>query len=273
MSAAAGVAFGPLKPHPFTKMGQIHVGTSGFRYLHWRGVLYPQGLPERRWLDRYAQVFSTVELNATFYRLPTPETVSRWRRTVPAGFIFAAKGSRYLTHLKRLTDASTGLRRFYQPVRRLKEKLGVVLWQLPPQMKQADPERLDRFLAAQPAGVRQAVEFRSDAWYVPAVCEVLEKHGAAICEHDLLPRPPPAITGGFRYLRFHGATGKYAGRYGDAALRPWARSLERWRAQGKDAFVYFNNDLHGHAVADALALARRLELAPAREDDAQMWMG
>ncbi len=221
-------------------------------YRHWRGVLYREGLPQRQWLARYAELFDTVELNATFYRLPTPESVERWRDAAPPGFVFAVKGSRYLTHLKRLLDAGEGLRRFYDPVGRLGRKLGPVLWQLPPHMK-PDPERLDRVLGRVPAG-RHAVEFRDAAWYTEEVCAILDRHGAACCEHDLVDREPPRLTGSVRYVRFHGTTGRYAGRYGAAALRPRAGDYLASARRGADVFVYYNNDLGGHAVRDALDL-------------------
>jgi uncharacterized protein YecE (DUF72 family) len=231
-------------------MGRIRVGTSGWQYRHWRGILYPQGLPARAWLDRYATFFDTVEVNATFYRLPTRASVERWRDSAPPGFTYAVKGSRYLTHMKRLLDAADGLARFYRPVLRFGRTLGPVLWQLPPRMR-PDGERLDRFLAAQPAGIRCAVEFRDPAWYSEEICAVLDDHGAAFCEHDLVERAPPRLTGTFRYLRFHGASGQYAGRYGAAGLRTVAADLVARRAE---AWVYFNNDVGGHAVRDALAL-------------------
>jgi uncharacterized protein YecE (DUF72 family) len=221
-------------------------------YRHWRGVLYREGLPQRRWLERYVEVFDTVELNATFYRLPSAETVERWRDAVPRGFVFAVKGSRYLTHLRRLLDPGSGLARFYEPVARFGAKLGPVLWQLPPHMK-PDLARLDRFLGRLPAG-RHAVEFRDPAWYTEETCAVLDRHGAAFCEHDNVKRDPPRLTGGFRYVRFHGTSGRYSGRYGAAALRPFAESYLDAAARGVDVFVYFNNDLGGHAVRDALDL-------------------
>ena len=235
-------------------MARVRVGTSGWQYAHWRGVLYAEGLAQRRWLERYAQLFDTVELNATFYRLPSADAVDRWRALAPPGFTFAVKGSRYLTHMKRLLDAGPGLRRFFRPVSRLGEKLGPVLWQLPPRMK---PElaRLDRFLSRLPPG-RHALEFRDPAWYAEETCAVLDRHGAAFCEHDQVRRAPPRLTGGFRYVRFHGATGRYAGRYGPDALRPFAASYARSAARGLDVYVYFNNDLGGHAVLDALDLLR-----------------
>jgi uncharacterized protein YecE (DUF72 family) len=221
-------------------------------YRHWRGLLYPEGLAQRRWLERYVQLFDTVEMNATFYRLPTPETVERWREIAPSGFVFAVKGSRYLTHLKRLLDAGQGLRRFYVPVSRFGEKLGPVLWQLPPHLK-PDPPRLDRFLSRLPPG-RHAVEFRDPDWYSDEVCAVLARHGAAFCEHDQIARAPPRLTGRFRYVRFHGTTGRYSGRYGAPALRPFAESYLDSAARGTPVFVYFNNDVGGHAVTDALDL-------------------
>lgn len=235
----------------------IHLGTSGYVYKHWRNVFYPEGLAAKRWLQHYARVFSTVELNATFYRLPSESAVDGWREGTPAGFRFAAKGSRYLTHMKRLKDAGPGLDRYFELILRLRKKLSVVLWQLPPQMNKEDPDRLEQFLRKLPrkGGLRHAVEFRSDAWYSDRICDVLDAHGAAFCEHDLVAARPPRLTGGFRYLRFHGATGKYRGRYGKVGLRPYARDL---LLRGGDAYVYFNNDIGGHAIVDALDLSRLL---------------
>jgi uncharacterized protein YecE (DUF72 family) len=234
----------------------IHLGTSGYVYRDWKDVFYPKGLPAIRWLDHYSQVFPTVELNATFYRLPTATAVDGWRDRTPPGFRFAAKGSRYLTHMKRLRDPGPGIERYFELISRLGKKLSVVLWQLPPQMNRADPERLAGFLAKLPRrGLRHAVEFRSGAWYTEEVCEVLDAFGAAFCEHDLVASTPPRLTGGFRYLRFHGATGKYRGRYGKRALRPFARDLLRGSG---DAYVYFNNDHFAHAIRDALDLSELL---------------
>jgi uncharacterized protein YecE (DUF72 family) len=230
---------------------RIHVGTSGYVYPHWRGVLYPPGLPQARWLQRYAEFFATVELNATFYRLPSAAAVERWRDSTPAGFLFACKGSRFLTHQKRLADTGRGLERFFAPVLLLGRKLGPILWQLPPQMARADPARLDAFLAHMPRGVRCAVEFRHAAWATEEVCRVLDGRGAAFCEHDLPGGQPPGFTGEFRYLRFHGASAPASGRYGRRALARVARDLSTWPGE---SFSYFNNDAFGHAVRDALDL-------------------
>lgn len=227
----------------------LWIGTSGFVYRDWSRVFYPEGLPTRAWLGYYAQVFRTCELNATFYRLPTPEAVDRWRESTPEGFLFACKGSRFLTHMKRLKDSGQGLRRYFERVDRLGRRRGPVLWQLPPGMR-LDLPRLEAFLEALPPG-RHAFEFRSPEWYVDPVADLLDHHGAAFCEHDLVNRPPPRLTGGWRYLRFHGATGKYQGRYGRGRLRKIAANLTQRRG---DAYAYFNNDYGGNAILDAMDL-------------------
>lgn len=231
-------------------------------YRHWRGVFYPERLPAADWLPYYARHFDTVEMNATFYRLPSPAAVDAWRGRVGPRFRFACKGSRFLTHMKRLLDTTRGVERYYSPVRRLGSNLEVVLWQLPPQMERPDPDRLDTFLEAQPRDLRQAVEFRHEGWHVPEVWRILERHGAALCEHDLLARPAYRPDAPFRYLRFHGRGARYAGRYGREGLEPWARDLASWRDDGRDAYVYFNNDGGGAAVKDALDLVALL--APGR---------
>lgn len=231
----------------------FHLGTSGYCYAHWAKIFYA-GVPQKQWLQHYAKVFRTVELNNTFYRLPKPEMVDGWRKNSPRGFMFAVKGSRFLTHMKRLLDRGEGLEKFFVLVSRLGPKLGPVLWQLPPQMKTADTGRLDAFLEALPKHTRHAVEFRSDAWYTKEVVRVLDKHGAAFCEHDLVQKRVPAHTGGWRYVRFHGATGKYQGRYKKTGLRRWAKDFSSY-CQRADAYVYFNNDLQGHALMDAMDLS------------------
>lgn len=233
--------------------GHIHVGTSGWVYPHWRKPFY-EGVPQSHWLSHYARFFDTVEINSTFYRLARRPAVERWFDEAPPDFLFAAKGSRFITHNLKLTKAEPALERFFAPLAPLRRRLAVVLWQLPPQMKTADPKRLDDFIALLPRQVRHAFEFRSAGWYTDDVAEILDRHGAAFCEHDLLPNEAPALTGGFRYLRFHGAGAKYAGRYGKRMLRPVAEELKRTREQGMDAFAFFNNDLHGHALSDAFDL-------------------
>jgi uncharacterized protein YecE (DUF72 family) len=235
-------------------MGEIRIGTSGYLYQHWRGVLYPERLATARWLRRYAEVFDTLELNSTFYRLSTPTAAERWRAETPPGFVFAAKGSRFITHMKKLNDPRQALQRLFAPLRPLGSKLRVILWQLPPRFQVDALPRLEAFLRLLPRRYRHAVEFREASWYLPEVAAVLARHETAFCEHDLVPLPAPSFTGGFRYLRFHGATGKYDGRYGAEGLRDVGLDLRRWRRRGRDAYVFFNNDIGGHAVHDALAL-------------------
>lgn len=237
--------------------GAIHLGTSGYVYKHWKGLFYPPGVPARSWLSYYARVFRTVELNATFYRLPTPEAVTGWREQVPASFRFAAKGSRYLTHMKRLNEVGEGLERFFSLVRLLGKKLGPVLWQLPPQMSRPDPAKLENFLAHLPRDIPQAFEFRHEAWYRDDILALLERYHVALCEHDACAWPPRP-TARWRYLRFHGWTSRYAGRYGKRMLAPYAQSLLEWKARGRSAWVFFNNDLHGHALLDAMDLSELL---------------
>lgn len=237
------------------------VGCSGYRYAQWRGVLYPPGLPEARWLPRYAERFDTVELNATFYRLPSEDTVRRWAGRAPRGFVFAAKLSRYGTHMKRLLDAEEWLPAFLGRIELLGAALGPVLVQLPPRMR-PDPERLARFLEVAPRRHRWAVEFRDPRWLTPRVLGILRDAGAALCVHDLLPGHPREVTAGWVYLRFHGprAGQPYTGSYSSQAITGAARRIRRHLGEGRDAYAYFNNDADGDAVRDALALRGRLGL-------------
>ncbi|MDR7521614.1 MAG: DUF72 domain-containing protein [Armatimonadota bacterium] len=257
----------------------VWVGTSGYAYAHWRGVLYPADLPPRRWLAHYAAAFEAVELNVTFYRLPRASAFEAWRQGTPAGFRFAVKGSRFITHLKRLGDAGEALATFFEPVRRLGPKLAAVLWQLPPRFR-ADPDRLDRFLsqAARAAGrvrragpVRHALEFRDRSWFNEAVYEVLRRHDAALVLADapfeVVTAPLRAAPGGrldtvrvpvvssWMYLRRHGSRGDGRLSYTEAELRRDAEAIAAWARRG-DVFVFFNNDYAGHAVRNAATLQR-----------------
>jgi uncharacterized protein YecE (DUF72 family) len=238
--------------------GVVRVGCSGWNYTHWRDHVYPQGLPARRWLDHYATLFGTVEVNTTFYRLPSRAAVGGWVEQTPQGFVFAVKASRYLTHIKRLTDMDRGVRRFYQRIEPLvaSGKLGPVLWQLPPTFHRND-ERLETALAALPAG-RHAFEFRHPSWFADDVYGLLRAHGVALVIAD---RPEIRSfqtherTADFLFLRFHhgGGDGSYAHR----RLGAWARRIEEWRGEG-DVYAYFNNDWAGYAVENALWLRNRL---------------
>jgi uncharacterized protein YecE (DUF72 family) len=235
-------------------MTEVRVGTSGWVYPDWAGRLYA-GVPRARWLEHYAGRFPTVEVNATFYRLPSVKAVARWRESVPAGFRFVVKGSRYLTHIKRLTDTTEGLRRFFERVEPLGPCLDTVLWQLPPNMR-LDVERLDAFLAALPTHVRHAVEFRHASWQVPDAYAVLDRHHAMLVSVSGPQLPEDrTVTDGGVYVRFHGLRPGYAYDYTDADLRPWAT----WLRSQRDGFAFFNNDVGGHAIENALRLTQMLE--------------
>ena len=236
---------------------ELRIGCSGWQYRHWRGDFYPLELPAARWLTRYAQAFDTVELNNSFYRLPPAGAFRRWRESTPAGFLFAVKASRYLTHMKKLKDPEEPLGRFFEAARELGPKLGPVLYQLPPRWP-ANIERLRTFMAALPPGVRHVMEFRDPSWYAPAVLDVLREAGVALCLHDM----PGSATGRARvgpfvYVRFHGVT-RYGGRYGDETLGGWAAWMAEQLAAGHAVFAYFNNDVGGHAPRDAARLAAML---------------
>lgn len=231
----------------------IRIGTSGWEYDHWSGSFYPRGLPRDRWLEHYATVFDTVELNAPFYRLPQAGTFAVWARRVPTGFTFAVKASRYLTHLRRLREPREPLERLWSRARHLGSHLGPMLYQLPPRWR-PDEERLRAFLAATP-GTPQALEFRDARWYRPSVLAALVEANVALCLHDMPGSAPPAVpVGPFVYVRFHGAGERYGGRYSSQRLSAWADRLSSWADAGLPSWTYFNNDGGGHAVRDAIRL-------------------
>ena len=242
-------------------MKQVRIGCSGWMYDDWRGGLYPPGEPKRRWLELYSAKFDTVEVNATFYRLPKREAVAGWASHTPGGFTFAVKASRYLTHIKRLTDLKTGVQRFYAPLEPMIEagKLGPVLWQLPENFHR-DEHRLQAWLDALPDGLH-TIEFRHPSWFVPAVMDALRAHGVALTigDHPERPFQSHEATASWRFIRFHyGARGR-RGNYSARELEQWARRIAQWRRR-EDVWAYFNNDWSGFAPANALALARRLRL-------------
>jgi uncharacterized protein YecE (DUF72 family) len=233
----------------------VLVGTSGWHYKDWRGVLYPPDCPQRRWLEEYARGFGTVESNNAFYRLPSADQFADWRDRTPDGFVMALKASRYLTHIKRLRDPEEPVQRLLDRARGLGDRLGPVLLQLPPDLP-ADSGRLNACLDAFPAGTRVAVEPRHPSWWTAEVREVLERHGAALCWADRGSRPVTELwrTSSWGYLRFHG--GRAGPRYGRQALTTWARRIEQTWPEGGEVYAYFNNDVGGAAVQDAVAFAR-----------------
>ncbi len=240
---------------------EIRIGCSGWQYKHWRGTFYPADLPQARWFEFYASRFDTVEINNSFYRLPEKETFARWGRQAPAGFLFAVKASRYLTHMKKLKEPADALARLFGNLRALRARLGPVLYQLPPHWKR-DEARLDAFLELLPRDVEQAVEFRDPSWYADYTFETLELHHVALCLHDMRGSAPPRLAvGPLTYVRFHGAGSRYGGRYPDAELSDWASWLRAQHARGRPIYAYFNNDVGGHAPRDAARLRSLLNPA------------
>jgi uncharacterized protein YecE (DUF72 family) len=241
---------------------EIRVGCSGWNYAHWRnGVFYPPRLPAAKWLELYAQRFDTVEVNATFYRLPRVTSVTRWVEQSPPDFVFAVKASRYLTHIKRLQDLGPGLERFLACIEPLlgSPKLGPILWQLPPNFKR-DDERLGRALARLPLDQRHAFEFRDASWFHPDVYSLLREQRVALVIGD---RPEVhsfqshELTTDFTFVRFHSGTRGLRGNYSESELEEWAQRFERWSHEAA-IYAYFNNDWEGFAPKNASWLKRRL---------------
>jgi uncharacterized protein YecE (DUF72 family) len=239
---------------------QVRIGCSGWNYRDWRGPVYPPSMPQRAWLDHYATLFDTVEVNNTFYRLPPASTVERWAEQAPPGFLFAVKLGQFGSHRMKLRDARSWLPNHLDRVERLGPSLGPTLVQLPPRWKR-NVERLDEFLTVAPGHLRWAVELRDPSWVHDDVFETLARHGAALVIHDLLPDHPWVRTADWTYLRFHGPNAiehKYVGAYTGRRLWRVAERLAPWIAAGDDIFAYFNNDFGGDAVRDAQWLRARL---------------
>jgi len=240
--------------------GRARIGCSGWSYKDWRGVVYPADAPARRWFELYAEMFDTVEINNTFYRLPPATTVEAWAAQAPERFCYALKVGQFGSHRMKLRDAATWLVNHLDRVDRLGSHLGPNLLQLPPRWRR-NPERLDDFLSVAPKRWRWAVELREPSWLHEDVYDVLRRHGAALCIHDLLEGHPWELTTNWTYVRFHGphATERaYQGRYGEDGLFWISDRLSKWLDSGHDAYAYFNNDDSGYAVQDALWLRDRL---------------
>lgn len=210
-------------------------------------------------LQRYAQEFNTVEINNSFYRLPEEKTFRAWKAQAGPGFLFAVKASRFITHIKRLKDVGDAVQLLMERCRPLEESLGPILFQLPPQWK-LNLERLDSLLHALPAGLQAAVEFRDASWNNEEVFALLHRHNVALCIHDWREMPwPEQLTADFAYVRFHGSGQRYGGNYPETVLSTWSQKLKRWGRSLRHAFVYFNNDIGGHAVRNARALREMLQ--------------
>ncbi len=246
-------------------MTVLRVGCSGWMYDDWRGRLYPEREPKRRWLELYAQHFDTVEVNNTFYRLARRQAVEGWVRQTPPGFLFSVKASRYLTHIKRLAAIEQGIQRFYEPLEPMLEagKLGPVLWQLPENFHR-DDARLEgwlKLIGSAPPG-RHTIEFRHASWFVPEVMGMLRDHRVALTigDHPQRPFQSHQATASWRFIRFHyGARGR-RGNYSERELGEWAARIADWRC-AEECYVYFNNDWNSFAPANARTLLRQLQSA------------
>ena len=241
-------------------MAKLYIGCSGFSYRHWRGPFYPEEIPQKQWFNHYMRRFSTVELNVTFYRTPSADTFRHWYEESAPSFSFAVKGSRYITHIKRLQDIEGAMERFFVPAQQLKEKLQVVLWQFPPQFKR-DLPRLESFLGQlENYGLRSTLEFRNESWICPEVIEMCQARKVSLCMADWPPFiEVTPITGEFVYIRRHGMQGSYNGNYSSAELEKDAERIRGYLKKKLDVFIYFNNDAGGAAPNNALELATLLE--------------
>lgn len=238
----------------------IRIGTSGWTYEDWKRRFYPETLKKDQWLSFYSQHFDTVEINGTFYRLPSREVFEKWANQTSPDFLFSVKASRYLTHLKRLIEPEEPIQRFYQSAEGLGDKLGPVLFQLPPHFP-ANPERLDYFLSKLPAERRVVFEFRDPSWFTEPIYKLLKSYSAALCFADAPNFPSEEIiTAPFIYIRLHGHTQLYASEYTEEELIHWNQKIESWASDGYDVYLYFDNDAAARAVRNAETIRKLLRI-------------
>jgi len=246
------------------EMAKLLIGTSGYNYPHWgKGVFYPKGIPQSQWLEYYSRHFDTVELNVTFYRLVKRQVFEGWYRRTPEKFLFAVKGSRYITHIKRLRNCEEAIQRFSENCQGLGEKLDVILWQLPPQsVYRKEPfATFCKLVSGFPVlnKTQHAFEFRHDSWFVSEVVRLLEHYGFSLCISDSPNLPSrETVTADFVYLRFHGSQALYGSKYTDEELTRWAQKVQFWLNQSRAVYAYFNNDVSGYALENAQRLRELL---------------
>ena len=244
----------------------IFIGTSGYSYKHWAdGVFYPPEISSAKWLEYYCQFFDTVELNITFYRLPKKEVFKRWYERTPDNFTFAVKGSRFITHIKKLNNCEEPLELFWSYVQELRGKLGVVLWQLPPNLH-FDEERISHFCQLLKSfrispNIPQTFEFRHKSWFCPELFNILKDYNFSLCiAHSKRWPYIEKTTANFIYLRFHGGKELYGSNYSDRELKYWTDKSKDWLEEGRSIYAYFNNDAYGYAVKNALKFKELLEI-------------
>jgi len=240
---------------------RYHIGTSGWHYDHWRHRFYPEGLAKAKWLEFYTTHFTTVELNNSFYRLPSEAAFAAWRDSSPANFAFAVKVSRFITHIKRLKNTQEAVETFMSRAGILGGKLGPLLYQLPPNMHR-DDDRLESFLSPLPRGMKHVVEFRHQSWLDDKVFEILHKYNIGLCVFDMPSLSCPLVaTADFAYIRFHGSTELYSSCYSDEELAGWAKRLADLATNLEAMYIYFNNDAEAFAVRNAITLGGYLQNA------------
>jgi uncharacterized protein YecE (DUF72 family) len=240
-------------------MGQVYIGTSGWSYKSWEKGFYPADIPKTRHFEFYATQFRTVEINNTFYRLPTTKAVKGWRDKAPPGFVYAVKGSRFITHMKKLTNLDGALDKFFERIEPLEKRTGAILWQLPPFLRK-DPDRLDAFLSLLPKNYKFAVEFRHRSWLDSDIFDLLRRH--SVGHVSLSSRGMPmdlTTTSNLVYIRFHGLKGGAAHDYTYEELKPWANHIREQVRKGKKAFAFFNNDVNVRAPENAKLLMRMVQ--------------
>lgn len=239
--------------------GKIYIGTSGWSYKHWNGTFYPEILKQSEHFEYYLKFFDTVELNNSFYHLPPKKTFAGWKKAAPQKFVFSVKGSRYITHMKKLKDPAETTPRFFENIKGLDGRLGPVLFQLPPKWK-VNAERFQEFLQVLPKRRKYTFEFRDHSWYDDEIYRLLEKHNCAFCIYELAGHTSPLkVTADFIYIRLHGPGDKYQGNYTNKELKEWAVRIQEWASNNKDVYLYFDNDQNGYAAFNAKKLKELTE--------------
>jgi uncharacterized protein YecE (DUF72 family) len=241
------------------KKPALHVGCSGWNYNHWKGLFYPKESSSGAWFKEYSSHFSTVEVNNTFYQLPEASTFKKWHDQAPPKFIYAVKANRFITHMKKLKDPRKSVKRFLDRALLLKENLGPILFQLPPHWR-VNAERLDHFTDVLPKGLQYVFEFRERSWYCEDIYKILSSKKMSLCLHDMKGlESPDLLVGPILYMRFHGSSELYGGKYRISTLRKRAKLIKEAMNEGKDAYAYFNNDAEANAPKDALKLIKELK--------------